>query len=272
MSTTSMVAPGAAVRPPVPVVLRLALSESWRLLRHPVMLGGLALWLAATVDAVSGDLKVVQASEMVDGMLSFFPGVPAVLAAHLVATRDRRAGTSDLLATTPARAEERVRALCLAALGPALVALALNLAMFAYLEASGSFAFTPPFSHALTGPLTVLGACLLGTMVGVWAPSPVAPVLTMVGMVAAHLAVAERTPAQLFAPMVYWARWGDFDGSVWVGWFPGDPAWHDVYVLGLCGLAAAGAIVRVAERWTRALPLALTSLGLVVVAGFLQVP
>lgn len=261
-----------AVGPPVPVVLGLARSEAWRLLRHPVMVAGFALWITFAVDTVLHPIKVVQASEIVDGMLSFFPGVPALLAAHMVATRDRRAGTGDLLATTPARAEERVRALCLAALGPALVALLLNVVAFAWLETSGSFAVTPPVAHVVQAPLTVLGACLLGTMVGVWAPSPVAPVLTMIAMVGLHVGVAERTTAQLFAPLVMWADWGPYDGSVWVRWFPGDPVWHDAYVLGLCGLAAAGAVFRVAERRSRVLPLGLASLALTVVAGLVQLP
>ena len=68
-----------------------------------------------------GDIFVVQASELLNS-LAFFPGIPALIAAHMVATRDRRGGSLDVLATTPGRAEERVRALCLAALAPAALA------------------------------------------------------------------------------------------------------------------------------------------------------
>jgi hypothetical protein len=261
-----------AVAVDAPVVARLAGGESRRLLRHPVMVLGFGLWVAFGTHAFFHEIKVVQASEMVDGMLSFFPGVPAVLAAHMVATRDRRAGTLDLLATTPARAEERVRALCLAALAPALLALVLNTALFALLLRNGEFAVTPPVWHVVQAPLTVLGACLLGTMVGVWAPSPVAPVLTIISMVGLHFAVAEKVRAQLFAPLVYWANWGAFDGSVWVGWFPGHPGWHVVYVLGLCGMAAAAALVRVAERRAPAVLLGVSSVTLAVVSGLAQLP
>lgn len=261
-----------AVAPAQPVVLRLAASEGRQLLRHPVMMVGFALWIVATGEAfLTGDIIVVQASEMLLS-LAFFPGIPALIAAHMVATRDRRAGTLDLLATTPARTEERVRALCLAALAPALVALVLNTTLFAVLSSMDAFGATPTVWHVVQAPLAVLGACLLGTMVGVWAPVAVAPVLTMVLMVGVHVAVAERTPAQLFAPVMFWADWGRFDGSVWVGWHPGSPAWHILYMVGLCGMAAAGALVRVAERRGPVVVLGLSAVALTVAGGILQLP
>ena len=261
-----------AVAPVAAVVPRLAGSEARRLLRHPVMLLGFALWIFATAESfVSGDIKVVQASEMLVS-LAFFPGIPALIAAHMVATRDRRAGTLDLLGTTPARTEERVRALCLAGFAPAAVALVLNVALFVTLSSMDAFGATPTVWHLVQAPLAVLGACLLGTMVGVWAPVAVAPVITMVLMVGVHVAVSERTPAQLFAPVSFWADWGPFDGSVWVGWHPGSPAWHDLYMVGLCGMAAAAAVVRVAERRRPVVVLGLCAVAVAVAAGVLQLP
>ena len=270
MSAVAIAAP--AVAPTQALVLRLAGSESRRLLRHPVMLGGFALWVVLTADTfLRGDIRVVQASELL-GMLAFFPGIPALVASHMVATRDRRAGTLDLLGTTPARSEERVRALCLAAFAPATAALVLNTALFAALLTTGAFAETPTVWHVAQGPLAVLGACLLGTMVGVWAPSAVAPVLTMVVMVGVHVAVAERNPAQLFAPLVMWADWGPYDGSVWFDWHPGSPAGHIVYMVGLCGMAAAAAVVRVAERRRTVVLLGLCAVAVTAVGAVLQLP
>lgn len=254
------------------VVTRLAASESRRLLLHPVMLGGFLLWTTMTVyTLVMSEIFVVQAFEMLSS-LSFFPGIPAMVAAHMVATRDRRARTLDLLGSTPARSEERVRALCLAGFGPAIVALVLNTAQFAALLLTDSFAVTPSVWHVVQAPLTILGACLLGTMVGVWAPSPVAPVLTVVTMVAAHLAVAERDPAQLFVPLMFWADWGPYDGSVWFGWHAGSPAGHDLYVVGLCGMAAAAAVFRVAERRRPVVVLGLCAVAVTAVGAVLQLP
>lgn len=267
MSTVSI----TAVSPVRAVVPRLAGSESRRLLRHPVMVGGFALWVSVAVsEIIPGDVAVVQAFELLTAQ-SFFPGVPALVAAHMLATRDRRAGTLDLLATTPGRAEERVRALCLAAVAPAILALVLNVALFAALMASGAFAETPSVWHVVQSPLTVLGACLLGTMVGVWLPSAVAAVLTVIVMVGWNVSVAEQDPAQLFAPLVMWADWGPFDGTIWVGYFPGSPAWHLVYVVGLCGMAAAGALFRVAERRRPVVVMGLCAVAVTVAGGILQV-
>jgi hypothetical protein len=109
-------------------------------------------------------------------------------------------------------------------------------------------------------------------MVGVWAPSAVAPVLTVVVMVAAHVAVAEREPAQLFVPLMFWADWGPYDGSVWFGWQPGSPAGHIVYVLGLCGMAAAAAVLRVAERRRTVVVLGLCAVAVTAAGAVLQLP
>ncbi len=262
-----------AVAPAAPgVVPQLARSEAGRLLRHPVMLVGFALWVAVTADSLLDEIMVVQAFELVTGSTSFFPGVPAVLAAHMVATRDVRAGTVELLTSAPVRAEARVRALLLASFVPAAVALLLNAAVTVTLLLRDEFVQVPSVWHVAQGPLTVLAACLLGTMIGVWAPSPVAPVVSMVTLVAAHVAIAERDSAQLFGPAVFWSDWGIFDGSVWVGLVPGSASWHLVYVAGLCALAAAGAMVRVAARRGPVVALGLAAMVVTAVAGIAQLP
>lgn len=261
-----------AVAPARAVVPQLAVAEARRLMRHPVMLLALGFWaFTATMSLVQG-LNVVQAFEAVTAQLSFFPGVPAILAAHMVVTRDRRAGTLDLLTSVPARREERVWALGLAALVPALVCLALNTLLFTALLVTDSFEQVPTVWHVLQAPLTVLGACLLGTMVGVWAPTLVAPVLTMVALVVVHMAIAERVRAQLFGTAMFWVDWGPFDGSIWVGLHPGSPAWHQVYLVGLCGMALAAAVVRVAERRTAAVVLGLVSVAVAALGGWAQLP
>jgi hypothetical protein len=269
----SAVAVAPPVREPAPgVVPQLARAEARRLLRHPVMLVGFGLWIAVTVDSLRHDLRVVQAFETITASISFFPGVPAILAAHMVATRDRRAGTVELLTSAPVRLEARVRALLLSSFVPAALALLLNAALTTALVVRDEFAQVPTVWHVAQGPLTVLGACLLGTMIGVWAPSPVAPVVSMVALVAGHIVIAERGSAQLFGPAVFWADWGVYDGSIWVGLHPGSAPWHLGYVAGLCGLAAAGALLRVAAPRGPVLVLGLGALALTVVAGVAQLP
>lgn len=259
------VAPARAVAPTLAVV------EARRLVRHPVMVGGFAVWIAIALDTVIRGTHVVGVYETVTGALSFWPGVPAIVAAHMVATRDRRAGSLDLLDTLPGRAQERVRALCLAALAPALLGLVLNVALAGWLLADGAFAQAPGVWHVLQGPLTVLGACLLGIMLGVWAPNLLAPVLTLVALVVFNLAVSERDPERLFGPAMFWVDWGPHDGTVWVGLHDGSPFGHVLYLLGLCGLAAAAAMLRV-SRERRVWAFAWLALGLTVLGGWVQLP
>ena len=263
---------------PAPIVVPvLARTEARRLLLHPVMLVGFALWVAMTADTLLTPPTVLEAFEAVGSSLSWVPGIPAILAAYLVATRDRRAGTLDVLGAAPARSEERVRSLCVAALGPGLVALALNTAVLVALHAQDKlFSIPGPdqpgLGHLLQAPLTVVGACLLGTMFAVWVPSPVTPALAIVVMVAGHAVIEGATERALFGPAVFWADWGGFDGTIWVGLVDGSVWWHLVYVLGLCGMAASAAVVRVAERRRTIVLVGLVSVALAVLGGVLQLP
>jgi hypothetical protein len=272
MSAAVLSAPVPATAPVRAVIPQLAVGEARRLLRHPLMLLALGFWVFTTAMSFLQDIKVVQAFEMVTSTLSFFPGIPAVLVAHMVVTRDRRAGTTDLLTATPARREERVWAMGLASTAPAALTLLLNVGLYAALRATGVFEQVPTVWHVVQAPLTVLGACLLGVMVAVWAPNLIAPVVTMVALVAAHLAISERSPAMLFGTAIFWVDWGPFDGSVWVGLHPGSAAWHQLYLVGLCGMALAGAVVRVAERRTVPVVLGILSVGVALLGGLAQLP
>ena len=92
----------------------------------------------------------------------------------MVATRDRRAGTLDLLGDHAGpRRGARPGAAASPRSAPARLALVLNAALFVALLADDEFARRPSVWHVVQAPLTVLGACLLGTMLGVWAPRPV---------------------------------------------------------------------------------------------------
>ena len=266
-----------AVAPAPLVVPVLARTEGRRLLTHPVMIVGFGLWLAMTADSLLTGTTVLEGFEAVGSSLSWAPGVPAILAAYLVATRDRRAGSLDVLGATPARAEERVRSLCLASLGPGGVALALNVVVLVVLHAQDKLmaipaADQPGVGHVLQGPLTVVGACLLGTMLAVWLPSPVTPAVAIVVMVAVHVVLEGAAARTLFGPAVFWADWGPLDGSIWYQLVPGSVWWHLVYVVGLCGMAASAAVVRVAERRRPVVVVGLLTVAAAVVGGVLQLP
>ncbi|MBO9521453.1 MAG: hypothetical protein J7518_07940 [Nocardioidaceae bacterium] len=263
-------APAALDRRLVP---GLGLLEGRRLLLHPVTLLGFAVWSFVIVyDQVTGTF-VVQRFESVTAALSFLPGVPCILAGHMLATRDRRAGSLDLLHAAPAQAMDRVRALCLGALLPGAVALLLNLALTGWYLATADFAVRPSLAQVVQAPVTVTGACLLGTMLGVWLPSRATPVIAMVVLVALDVALYNTgTQGNLFAPMVAWADWGPYDGSVWYAMIPGSPAGHVVYLAGLCSLAAVGAVLRVAERRAPVLVAGVVALVVTVAGGWAQLP
>lgn len=250
----------------------LAIAEARRLLTHPVMLTGFGLWFLVSASTFWGEQRPLDVFEAVGSSLSWVPGIFAILTGYLVATREQRAGTLDVLGSLPSREPDRVRALCLASLAPGLVALALNLALTGLLLARDMFAVNPSVAHVLQGPLTVTGAVLLGVLVAVWAPVPLSPALAVVGMVGLHVAFEDRVPAVLFGPTVFWASWGPTGGELWDGFKAGSPAWHDTYVLGLCALAVVGSLLRVTPRRSPLLLVGAGALVLTVAAGLLQLP
>jgi hypothetical protein len=262
--------PIAPVRTVAPA---LGLMESRRFLLHPVTLVGFAWW---TFMIVLGEIQgtfVVQRWETVTSSLSFFPGVLCILAGHMVTTRDRRAGSLEVLGALPGRAEERVVGLCLGAIAPAAVALGLNVAVFAYFGLTDGFAVTPNVWHIVQAPITVLGGCLLGVLLGVWAPSRATPVIGMVSIVAISMWLdGLGASGRLFGPMMSWADWGPYDGTLWYALEPGSPFGHVVYLCGLCGLAASAAVLRVAERRASVLAAGVASLALAVIGGLVQLP
>jgi hypothetical protein len=176
-----------------------------------------------------------------------------------------------MLSPVPGRPQERILALVVASLVPALVGLALLLVLHAAFLVAGSYVVAPTVWHLLQGPVTMVGGTLLGVMVATWAPARSTAVITMVAMVAATMWLSSDSPRNLFSPVTMWALWGA-TGNTWVGTYDGSPAWHVVYLVGLCGMAAAGALLRVAERRTTAVALGLAALGVAVVGGIGQLP
>jgi hypothetical protein len=260
------------VRSVVPV---LALRESRRLLLHPFTLLGFAIYVVATVATVIADEGPRSAFETISLVQSFYPGMMLVLSGAMLATRDLRAGSADVLAPLPGRAEERVKALALAAVGPALVGLVLSVTLHVVYLGLDRYASTPEgvpgVWHVLGGPVTLLGATLFGVMLGVWVPSRTAALLGLVALVVYNLVLDSRGEYQLFGMSVAWARWGLYAGD-WAGVVPGSPALHVVYLLALCGMAASAAWLRVADRRTAPVVTGLVALAVAVAAGIGQLP
>ncbi|MBA2446154.1 MAG: hypothetical protein H0V49_12605 [Nocardioidaceae bacterium] len=260
-------------RPAAAVVPALAQQEARRLLRHPLMMLGFAFFVGTAGVSLFTDNPATAAFSMVDAMPSFYPGVFAILAASLTASRDHRAGSDELVAPLPGRAFERVLALCLASVAPALLMLIFVLLLHAGYVSQGVYVDTPNVWHLTQGAVTVLGGCLFGVMVGTWAPTRSAALFALVLMVIANLWVnAGGGPHELFGLSMGWGQWGSPDGRVWGGLAPGSPMGHVVYLLGLCGMAATAALLRVADRRTPVVVAGFVSVALAVAGGIGQLP
>ncbi len=257
---------------PVPslrVAAQLAVPEAWRIIRHPVALAGLALHIAVFVGIADNGPR--DAFDVNSTGSTFFYGVFVFFAANLIATRPRRDGSRELLAPLAAGAHERTLALCLAALGPTLLNVVVNAAGYLILELRGLFEVHPTFWHIAQGPLTVLGAALLGILVARWAPHPGMALVVMVGMFAWNIWLSnDGADVGLLGTYVSWAVYGP--GPAWYGMYPGSPAWHVAYLAALCAMAAAGALLRTTPHRWRVLCAGAVFTACAAAAGWVQLP
>jgi len=251
----------------------LARREAVRLLRHPFMVVGFGLYVVTTGYSLFVDTSATTAFSLVNGFPSFYPGVFTILAGSLVASRDHRASTGELLGPLPGRALERVLALCLACLAPAAVMLVLTLGLHTVYLQQGVYVDEPGTAHLVQGAVTVLGGSLFGVMVGTWAPTRSAALIALVVMVFTNIWIdADGGPEDLLGLSASFEQWGSDDGRVWGGLAPGSPGWHVTYLLGLCGLAACAALLRVAPRRTPVLLASVAALALAVAGAVWQLP
>jgi hypothetical protein len=260
---------GRDVRP-LPVPLVLAWQEGWRIVRHPIALVGVVLMVVVMLTEKNEGARA--SFELLSTGPTFFYGVFTYFAANLVASRDRRAHSGELLAATPAAATARVAGLCLAALVPALVCatfVATGHALLTMYDGYGYLA-VPTFWHLAQGPLTVLGGALLGIMVARLTTIPGIALLVMLAMVTydVWLGGDSMVRYQPLSTYVAWAAWGN--GTAWAGLIPGSAFWHDVYLLGLCAMAACGAFLREAQHRGRVLALGAALTALTAVPALLQ--
>lgn len=259
---------GARPRPlPVPVVL--GLQEGVRIVRHPIAVAGAALMTVLVL--VVGDNGSRDAFEVVSTGPTFFYGVFTYFAANLVASRDRRSHSGELLAATPSSRSARVAGLCLAALVPTALAAAFVAAVHTANVLRGLYVVAPDVWHLAQAPLTVLGGALLGIMVARWTSVPGVALLVMIAMVLVNAWLSEHDAlVQPLGTYVSWATWAPHPD--WAGMQPGSPGWHVVYLLALCAMAACGSFLRDTERPWRVLGLGAVLTALAVVPAVAQLP
>lgn len=287
---TAVVAPAAPARSHH-VVLQLAVAEGRRLVRHPVVLVGLALCLTGLVVAArttpeeSGSLPVI----LLSGAGQWPLAVAALLAANLTAVRPRRYGTPELEDTTLTGPGTRTLGLLAATGALTLVAFALLAVAAVTFEAWNGIpvrfaeGFASRHMHItefLQGPLAVTTMAVLGVVLGRWVPTRLlAPLLLLPGLVGfLHTMWRFDAPAWRFAPIMVheqqlaWVQVTPSGGYSIIGGFAiGDLAWHLVYLAGVTVLLAVAAVAR--SGWSRPLGIAAGSgLALAVAGGTLQLP
>lgn len=258
--------PRAAMLPP------LVRQEARRLALHPIFLVGLVVSVAVFVFTTLADESRRDVVGAVDSMPTFFAGVLGLFAANLVTTRDRRAGSRELLAPLPGREHDRTRALIVASLLPSAATLAIVLAFHSLYLGLGYYADVPGAGLLLQAPVTVFGGCLLGVLAGRWAPTRAAAVLLVVAVVAFNVWTESNDPdRRLFGFMTSWLQWTTKTPNKGTPLIPGSPLWHVGYLAALCGLAAVAALLRTAPRRSGLLAVGVALAGLAVLAGIAQV-
>ena len=251
-ATTAPSRPELLPSPPeraLPVALLLGVAEGRRLVLHPVALLGLVLLVGIAL--AQSDNGPRAAFDLASSAATWFYGVPVYFAANLVASRDRRARSGELLAALPSPPGTRVSGLCLAALAPTAVSVVVVATLHALYSGLELYAQAPSVWHLAQGPLTVLGAALLGTMVARLAPVPGAALLVMIAMVLTDAWLTQQLTLQPLSTYVSWPVWDRGEG--WNGLQPGHAGWHAGYLASLCGMAAAGAFLRDSTHRARVL-------------------
>lgn len=273
MSAADLLASGPAptrTRPhratrPWALVLDLARVHAVRMLRHPVLLVGV-VWVVLGI-GLSVPETPYEDYSAVTGMVAFLMGPLAFFAANLVASAGRRSGADEWTPSLPLRPVHRTAALLVACLAPAALAAAIDAALLVAVRVDG-LGMALKWQHVASVPLTVLGGVLLGVAVARLLPWTGVPLAVMVAVVAFNASLSsEHAYLGFYVDFPEWTATDAIPTLV-----PGDPTWHLVYLVALCGLAASGALLRDARRrWVPFTAGAVLGV-MVLVSGWLQLP
>lgn len=270
--STAVLTFGPVAPPRIGIVVPLVRQEARRLLLHPILLVGFAIMTAGFVFTMLQDEAHRDVISSLDSAATFYVGVLGLFAANLVTTRDRRAGSTELLAPMPGRVHDRTRALIVASLLPAALTLAVILIVHVLYLQLGFYRHVPSVGILLQAPVTVLGGCLLGVLVGRWAPVRAAAVLLVVALISFNLWTENDTPSRrVFGFLTSWLSWSTGAPNKDTPLIPGSPLWHVGYLAALCGLAAVAALLRTAPKRSGLLMLGVLLAGAVALCGTRQV-
>ncbi len=252
------------------VALDVALFEVRRLVRHPLVLLGVGLYLLVLVQ--TSDEGPGTAFDVIVTGPTFFVGVFTYFAANLLASRARRDGCTEHHASLPSAPPHRTMGLQLAVLAPAALTLLIELSALTWHGiVTDNLDAWPNAAELASGPLTVIGGGLLGIMIARWLPFPLASIVVMVGVVAVTIWLNNQPETwQMLAPYVSFSIWSE--SGAWIGRYPGSEQWHAAYLVALCAMAATGALLPEARRKHVVLAVGALFTGAAAVAGVLQLP
>ena len=280
------------------VVPALARIEGRRLLRHPILVGGLALsvwsfWVNSDTTTEPGegffDVSVGQAYFNFMGFAVFPLALATLVVLNLAALRSRRDHTVELYGSLPARAHARTAAGLAATTWAVAVAVVLTVVAYLTLGAGrglpvdfdGRTAVPNAFELA-QGPLLVAALGALGLALASWAPRLVVTWATVFVLFAAEVVLVLWTTSQSslrwLLPFASSATFTDPSAA-----FPPGPraeshlegfdvtamGWHVLYLAALAILLGVLALLRYGRDW-RLLATGGSALAVLVAAGLLQ--
>ncbi len=262
-------------------VLQLGWREGRRMVLSPVMLlifGFFMLMGGVEVVAEGRNFSLPDrdtAYEFIFFVFALYAGLLFYIACHLVASSARRTKAEGQLAASPLSSRARSAGLCAGVVvGPGLVAL-IAMVLLALLGndvvlSNGQGAAS--IVELLQLALTVVGGGLFAVMCATWLRFPGSLPLGLIVLIfgtGAVLSAADRDPVNTWpwlAPYVTAHSWLD---DPWT--LSGSQAWHAVYLIGLCALAACAVMLREREGRRRWLFISAGVLVATGVAGALQV-
>lgn len=244
-------------------LLALAMVESRRLARHPLIAAGVLLSIALFWRETAMDSPALQRDSVYLAKSLLPLSVAAVFATNLLGLRDRRLGSEEMLAGLRHDSQTRWTARCLASLVSVawgVVLLAAFLATLVLREAVGS----PAWAELAIGLGLVGCGGFAGLVLARWAPTPIAPAVVLTGLVVASFVLEGdgTNRSRWLAPFVDFTTRSD---AIELARRPAG-----LHLLALVGVATALAVVVGLRRGLSRVLLAVATISLTVGAGALQ--
>jgi hypothetical protein len=233
--------PAAAPARAVATARALAAAEARRLLRHPAFVAGIVVTVLL-VWLTSGDGTSHWRNWSVFISLVLVPlGWLTLVATNLMALRDRRHDTTELVGTAPASPATRTVGLLLATLVTIPVTGLLVAGSYVYalwrLDPAGG---GPHLAEVAVALFLVVGGGVVGVAVARWLPLPVAGVA---GVIAVTMIQVSMTQSQT-SPWRWLAFWVQPDAVPLTAVHPRPVAWHLVWLAAWVAVMAVVAVAR----------------------------